>query len=102
MSIAQNGIELTDCLQQLRKDLIAVEQEGRESGIKLLVKKVDIELTLTASKETSGEAGVKWYILSASAGTELSELASQKIKITLCAVDTSTGKRALIGAVDDN
>lgn len=100
MGIEENGVELAACLQQLRNDLLKVEELGKDSPTKLRIEKIDLELTLAATNKASGEAGVKWYILSASAGAEVSSVSTQKVSISMSVV-SQTGQRKDIHGIEE-
>ena len=100
MSLENEGFGLADCLVQLREDLSAVADKGTGSQLKFEIQEVDLEFTLVASTKDQGEVGVKWYVLSAGAGTELSDVVTQKLSMKLHVVDEKTGERSKVSSKD--
>lgn len=89
---------LRQCLAALREDLSAVKSEGAGSAIGFAIDRVDLEFTIVAGDEAAVEGGVKWYVLSAGVEAKTSQLATQKLSMSLSVVDPDTGKPTNIGA----
>ena len=99
MAVFENAFGLAECLTQLREELSAVAADGEGSDLKFAIQEVDLEFTLVASNKDTGDAGVKWYILSAGVGTEVGEVATQKLSMKLHVTDPS-GERSQVKGRD--
>lgn len=100
MTLEEKGFGLADCLVQLRNDLSVVAAEGEGGDLKFAIQEVDLEFTLVASTKDKADAGVKWYVLSAGVGTELSDVVTQKLTMKLHVVNKVTGERAKVSSKD--
>lgn len=60
-------IALSEMLAELREELLAAEQKGEASTLKLLVQQVEIELQVVTEKKAHGGGGVKFWIYNADA-----------------------------------
>lgn len=92
------NIPLADALKKLRDDLSVVQADGAEknANIKFEIQDISLELTLTAELFGEGKADVKWYLFNASAGVSAKDVVTQKLTLSLKALDETTGKEANI------
>lgn len=62
--MAEQDLELKDVIRDLRKQLVAVIEEGEDEAIKFKLDTIDLELKVTAKQEENTQAGFKAYIFS--------------------------------------
>lgn len=77
-----NDIPLPALLNQLRDDLLAT-QEGADKGLTFRVEEIEVELQITATQETAGGAGVKFWVVDARADLKDADVRSQKLRLKL-------------------
>ena len=97
--VADDGIDLTKVIQQLRYDIEKTWWEGRRSAVAMEVGPVELEVSVTVEKNADAKLGVKFYVVNASAGARGAVIDTQRIKIVLTPRDrrSPTGP-LLIGA----
>ena len=89
------GIPLAKTLQTIRRELILAQQESAGEGILFRMDRVEVELQVVVSSKTTGEAGIKFYVVNAGGGVERSGETTHTIKLTLTPVDES-GNNVLV------
>jgi hypothetical protein len=82
-----DGLELADVLAQLRANLAQAQQEGAGQDLRFALDDIEVELQVAVTKEGTGKAGVKFWVINAEAGGKLSDVTTQKIKLKMKAVD---------------
>ena len=100
MDLEKDGVGLAECLTRLRDDLSKVAEQGKGSAIRFEIQDVKLEFSLVASNKAKGGAGIKWYLLSASAEAEVSDAVTQKITMNLGVVDAETGERKTVSGTE--
>ncbi len=83
-----SGIELSQMIIDLRAALERAQDEGQGKAIQFLVNETELELNVTLTDQ--GEAGIKFYVLTA--GACASNEHSQKIRLKLQPV-TKVGEK---------
>ena len=82
-----DGLNLADVLAQLRANLAQVQQEGVGQDLRFALDDVEVELQVAVTKEGTGKAGVRFWVINAEAGGNLSDVTTQKIKLKMKVVD---------------
>jgi hypothetical protein len=62
--MAEQDLELKDVIRNLRKELVAAIEEGKEETIKFKLDSIDLELKVTVKQAEKTQAGFKAYIFS--------------------------------------
>jgi hypothetical protein len=82
-----DGLGLADVLAQLRSNLAQALQEGAEEDLRFALDDVEVELQVAVTKEGTGKAGVKFWVINAEAAGKLADVTTQKIKLKMKVVD---------------
>lgn len=94
-------ITLSEMLAELREELLAAEQKGKASTLKLLVEQVEIELQVVTERKAGGGGGVKFWVYNADAKVEAADAKTQKFKLTLKPVHAEDGSTFDVGDQDE-
>jgi hypothetical protein len=82
-----DGLELADVLAQLRANLAQAQQEGAGHDLRFALDDVEVELHVAVTKEGTGKAGVKFWVINAEAGGKISDVTTQKITLKMKVLD---------------
>lgn len=82
-------IGLVEAIRSLRSELIQAMAEGEGSRLQFRVDPVELEFSVAMTKEASGQAGVKFWVVSAGAKGTVGSESSHRIKLTLHPVEES-------------
>lgn len=96
MDRENDSFELGAALKELRNQISEVHSQDDEPPIYLEIESISLELSVVASSKSNASGGVKWYVLSASAGTEVASVATQKVSLKLNAIEKKSGNRAKV------
>lgn len=90
-------IELSQMIIGLRKELARAQDEGEGESIQFLVNETELELQVKMAHK--GEAGIKFYVISAGGGGSTEQ--SQKIRIKLQPVTKIDGTYKKVTIADE-
>ncbi|MEU9919482.1 trypco2 family protein [Streptomyces sp. NPDC051001] len=100
MSEDHEGVELASAVQSLRDELLAAAVQGADTAIRFAVESIELEFTVQLSKDITGKAGVKAWVLTAGADVTQGRADTQRVKLTLTPKDAATGRTLEIGSID--
>jgi hypothetical protein len=76
-------LELSEVIAKLRGDLIKAQQEGEGKDLKFAISEVSVELQIGVTREASGSAGLKFWVLDLNGSTKGSNATTQKITLKM-------------------
>jgi len=74
---------LSELLEKLRSDLLEAQRAGKDAPMVLLIGDVEVELKIVATKSAAAKGGFRLAVFSAEASGNLSEAATQTLKLKL-------------------
>lgn len=77
------SLELADLVAGLRAELERARLEGASEGLRFEVGPVELELSVITEKKGTVEGGIKFWVVTAQTGGELSSAHTQRIRLTL-------------------
>lgn len=86
------GIGLADAIRELRQELARAIAEGEGESLRFKPGPIELELQLEIGKEGGAKAGVKWFVVSASAEGKVTQASTHKVKLTLQPVSPEGGE----------
>jgi hypothetical protein len=84
-------LELAELIGGLRKELELAQTQAAGAEVHFEVGPVELEVTVAAQKKGTGKAEIKFWVVTAEAGGELSATTTQRIKLTLKPVTGGDG-----------
>ncbi len=81
--MAESRIPLSKLIAELRKELIAAKEQGKDQDLKLQVEEAEVELQVVVTQGENDEVGVKFWVLNAAMKDSYSNATTQKIKLKL-------------------
>jgi hypothetical protein len=94
-----NGILLSEMIEQLRAELQASMQLGNGKEIAFNIDKAELELKVAVSKKAKGSTGIAFWVVKAEAGVEGQRDFAHTFKLTLKPVSGKTGEPINIAAL---
>jgi Trypsin-co-occurring domain 2 len=91
---------LADAIKRLRDELMRAAAEGADKAVRFRLGPIKLDLEVAASYSGGGEAGVRWYLISLGAKTEVSRSRTHTIHLELQPVGLD-GQDLLVGARAD-
>jgi hypothetical protein len=85
-------LELVQAIDALRAQLTVAVERSRGQRIRFDLGEVEIEFTVSLTRDAKAEGGVKIWVLSLGASGARSSAAAQRLKVTLKPTDTHTGQ----------
>lgn len=76
-------IDLVDVIRDLREQIAQAQVASAGDELQFEVGPIEIEMSVAVTAEVSGQAKVRFYVLEMGAGGKESEVATQRMKITL-------------------
>jgi hypothetical protein len=92
----QGSGEIADAIEQLRSQLIAVQESSRRAKLRFTVTEVEMEFLVEVRKGGGAEAGIKLGLVSVGAGGQVSAGTTHRLKVKLDARDAETGDQAIV------
>ncbi len=92
----EQWVGLADAVWALRSELTAAMAEGAGQRLRFELGEVEMEFLLEVTKEGSGEAGVKFWVISLGGRAGVSSGSTHRVKLVLTPKDVLTGHRATI------
>jgi NTP-dependent ternary system trypsin peptidase co-occuring protein len=96
------SLELVQAIDALRAQLTAAVERSRGQRVQFELGEVEIEFTVSLSRDAKAEGGVKIWVLSLGASGARSSAAVQRLKVTLKPTDTHTGQSPQIADRSEN
>lgn len=86
-------MELSDAIDAIRQQLIISRDRAvaSDEDLKFDVGNIEMEFTVSVTRDRSIKGGVKVWVLDVGASGSQALGATQRVKVTLAAVDTGTG-----------
>lgn len=79
----EQAIPLAEMIEELRMQLQASMNAARGQDLRFAVKEVAVELQVAITRATEGSAGLKFWVLDASAGHKATEQMTHTFKLAL-------------------
>jgi hypothetical protein len=100
---ADNGqLGLVEAIDALRRDLVAAQRKAEQAKtLRFRLGPVEMEFLVEVTKEGKGTAGVKFWVINASAEGTLTRATSHRVTLTLHPYDPRTGEDANVADRDD-
>ncbi len=83
MGVAGVAIEVAELIGQLRAELNAATETGKNEDLRFELGPIELELTVAVDKEAKPGAKVRFWVVELGADAKLSSANTQKIKLTL-------------------
>lgn len=83
-----SGIDLDEVIVKLREDIARAIDTGEGQRVRFELGPVEITLSVTVTNSGTGSAGIKFWVVEASAEGSTSSAAVQEIRLTLIPKDT--------------
>jgi hypothetical protein len=96
LEVADENGEVTEAIEQLRSQLLAVQEGGRESNMRFVVTEVEMEFLLEVRREGGASGGVRLGLVSIGADGKLSRGTSHTLKLKLDVRDRESGDQAIV------
>jgi hypothetical protein len=96
----ERNIPLSEMIQSLRIELKDAMHRARGDDLKLKVKEIDVELRVAVGKGSEAGAGIKFWVVNATAGRKATELTTHVFRLKLepeLAGDGEAGSKAGAG-----
>ncbi|MFI9261333.1 trypco2 family protein [Streptomyces sioyaensis] len=93
-------IELSEMVRELRRELTAAISEGDGERLRFELGPVEIEASVSVSKEAAGDAKLRFWIVDTGAAAKLTRADTQRITFTLHPRLTDSGASPLISGDD--
>jgi hypothetical protein len=93
-------VELAAAIGKVREQLATAIEEGKDSPVAFRAGPVELEFEVAFTASGGGDVGVRVWVVSFGAKGEVSQAATNRLKVTLTPVDRA-GKDRLIGSVAD-
>jgi hypothetical protein len=77
------GVPVAKAIEALRSELEAAMDAGKDSRLRFEATAIEVELQATVTLGTEAEAGVKWWLVNASAKGSAERATTQVIRLTL-------------------
>ena len=84
-----NEIGLYETIEQLRDELEKLNTSSESKALRFTVDSIDVELKVAVTCDTSGKAGIKFWVINAEAGQKYSQGNTQTFKLRLSPVGKS-------------
>ena len=85
--MSNKQFELAEVIESLRENLMEAQRRGEDKNLRFNVTNVEIELQTVVKKDKSANGKAKFWVLEAGAAAKHENTATQKIKLSLQAVD---------------
>jgi hypothetical protein len=85
-------IGLAEAISQLRSELEAARLDATERDLRFTLGPIEMEFTLDIRNTGSGDAGVRWGVISIGTKGERSTSTGHRLKLTLRPTDSVSGK----------
>lgn len=98
------AVPLSDAIEALRSTLEAAMAAGAGRQLRFEAEPIELTLEVAVTKASTGQAGIKWWLVSAGAEINREMISTQSIKLTLSPVTTNeagVSSTVLIDARDD-
>lgn len=82
-------IPLADLIKALRRELQAAIEEGEGGDLLFALGPIDLELQVEVGRETSGEAGIRFWVVSLGGTASRSSSTSHTVRLSLTPVSRS-------------
>ena len=89
-------IELSELIRELRAELQSAMVQGASEELRFEVGPVELELNVGVTKEGGGGAKVKFWVVEVGAQGKGSQVATQRVKLTLQPKHGTTGESPLV------
>ncbi|WP_266735762.1 trypco2 family protein [Streptomyces platensis] len=93
-------IELSEMIRELRRELTAAISEGDGERVRFELGPVEIEASVTVSKEAGGDAKLRFWLADTGAAAKLARADTQRITFTLHPRLADSGASPLISGDD--
>ncbi len=92
----EQWVGFSDAVRALRSELTRAMAEGEGQRLQFELGDVEMEFLLEIKKEGSGEAGVKFWVISLGGKAGVSSGTTHRVKLVLSPRDAVTNRRATI------
>jgi hypothetical protein len=99
MGVVEEGPGLADAIELVRSQLEEAIERGSASSVAFEAGPVELEFDVVFSATGGGDAGVRLWVVSVGAKSEVTRGQTNRLTVTLTPVDRATGKKKLIGDV---
>lgn len=97
-------VPLVDAIEALRNSLEQAVAAGAGRGLRFEAAPIELTLQVTATAGAKGQAGIKWWLVTAGGEVNRERVTTQTVKLSLMPVsidDDGVEHRALIDAADE-
>ena len=93
-------IELSEMIRELRREFTAALAEGDGERVRFELGPVEVEASVTVSKEAGGDARLRFLIVESGAAAKMAHAETQRITFTLQPRVADSGASVLISGDD--
>ncbi len=86
------NIPLSEMIESLRQELAVAAEWGTDKAIRFEVGKVELEIELAVTRNTTGGGGVKLWVVTAQGEHSMGQVVRHKFKLTLDPQRASGGR----------
>lgn len=94
--MAGNDGEITEAIEQLRSQLMAVQASGRESKLRFVVTEVEMEFLVEITKAGGGSGGLRLGLVSVGANGSATRNTAHHLRLKLDVRDMESGDQATV------
>ncbi|MFF4786134.1 trypco2 family protein [Streptomyces griseorubiginosus] len=93
-------IELSEMIRELRREFTVALSDGHGERVRFELGPVEVEASVTISKEAGGDARLRFLVMESGASAKLAHAATQRITFTLQPRIAESGASVLISGDD--
>lgn len=90
-SLPSGGVAVSDAIEMLRAELDRALDLGAGKRVQFNVPEITVVLTVVATTEAEGHAGVRWWVIDAGGSATWSDQQTQTLTLTLRPTMTTPG-----------
>jgi hypothetical protein len=90
------GDEITEAIEQLRAQLTAAQEMGKDARLRFAVTEVEMEFLVEVKKGGGGSGGIRLGLVSIGADGRLEKGDSHRLRLKLDVRDTQSGDQATV------
>jgi len=91
--VESGSVGLADAVRELRSELMAAMAEAEGQRLSFELEAVEMEFLVEVSKDESGEAGIKFWVVNVGARGGVTSGTTHRVTLTLSPKDRSTGRK---------
>jgi hypothetical protein len=94
--VPEVDVPLASAIEALRRELIAALDAGKDADVRFALGPIELEFAVEVSRESGGEAGVKFWVVALGGKGSRSSGATHTVRLSLSPVRAGDGDRPLV------